>query len=171
MLSRREVLAASMVLPTSTAARPAKHPQQRVPLVGAWSLIDAMTVQKDGSTGDWNDLPKPYSGLIIYEANGTMAVQIASRRSALAEGGDFTKLPPEQQLTYLHSYYAYYGRYEFDRAQSVVTHFVASSLDPTEIGVAYRRSVKLVGDVVTLTTIPGPKSTTGSHNVLTWRRI
>ncbi|MCF2514629.1 lipocalin-like domain-containing protein [Sphingomonas sp. G124] len=172
MLKRRDVLAAGLVLPMAAQAAPAKHhSQSRVPLVGAWSLIDAMTVQKDGRTGPWNDLPRPYSGLIVYEPNGMMSVQIASARPPLPEDVDFKNLPADQQLAYLHSYYAYYGRYEFDRAKSVVTHFVVSSLDPTEIGIDYRRKVKLVGDVVTLTTIPRATSTSGSHNVLSWRRV
>jgi hypothetical protein len=171
MLNRRDVLTAGIILPLATHTASARAPRQRVPLIGAWSLIDAMTVQKDGRTGPWNDLPRPYSGLIIYAPNGMMSVQIASARSPLPEGGDFMELPAEQRLSYLQSYYAYYGRYEFDRVQSIVTHFVVSSLDPTEIGVAYRRKVKLVGDVVTLTTIPNAKSTSGSHNVLSWRRV
>ena len=60
MLKRRDVLAAGIVLPMAAQAASAKQqPQPRVPLVGAWSLIDAMTVQKDGQTGPWNDLPRP----------------------------------------------------------------------------------------------------------------
>lgn len=171
MLNRRDVLAAGIVLPMATHAVSAKHSKQGVPLVGAWSLIDAETVEKDGRTGPWNDLPRPYNGLIVYQPNGMMSVQIASARSPLPEDKDFTKLPAEQQLAYLHSYYAYYGQYEFDRVQSIVTHFVQSALDPTEIGITYRRRVALAGDVVTLTTIPQPTSTTGSHNVLRWRRV
>ena len=169
MFKRRDVLAVGIVLPLAAQAS-VKQAQMGAPLVGAWYLIDAMTVQKDGRTGPWNDLPRPYNGLIVYEPNGMMSVQIASARSPLPKGGDFAKLPAEQQLAYLRSYYAYYGRFEFDGAQSIVTHFVTSSLDPTEIGIVYRRKVKLVGDVVTLTTIPQATDTTGSHNVLSWRR-
>ncbi|MEO8176621.1 MAG: lipocalin-like domain-containing protein [Sphingomicrobium sp.] len=128
MLKRRDVLAAGFALPLAGAAASAKPPQPTVkptvPLVGAWTLIDAMTVQKDGRTGPWNDLPRPYNGLIVYQPNGMMAVQIATARSPLAESLDFTTVPVEQQLAYLKSYYAYYGRYEFDHATSIVTHFV-----------------------------------------------
>ena len=171
MLKRRDLLAAGIVLPIAAPAASAKNPRSHVPLVGSWSLIDAMTVQRDGRTGPWNNLPRPYTGLIAYETNGIMAVQIASARERLPEGGDLTKLPTEQRLAYLQSYYAYYGRYEFDADESVVTHFVQSSLDPTEIGVIYRRKVELVGSVVTLTTIPQANSASGSHNVLSWRRL
>ena len=170
MLKRRDVLAAGIGLPLAGAAAAAKPLHPAVPLVGAWTLIDAMTVQKDGRTGPWNDLARPYNGLIVYQANGLMAVQIASARSLLPETTDFTAIPTDQQLAFLKTYYAYYGRYEFDHATSIVTHFVQSSLDPTEMGAVFQRRVKLVGDVVTLTTIPRASATSGAHNVLSWRR-
>lgn len=130
-----------------------------------------MTVQKNGRTGPSNDLPRPYSGLIVYESNGLMAVQIASAKSVLSEEGELRKLPAVEQVAYLHSYYAYYGGYEFDHVASIVTHFVASFLDPTELGGVFRWRVKLDGDVVTLTTIPQATSTSDSYNVLSWRRV
>lgn len=169
MLKRRDVLAAGFLMPMATEAMSATARGELDPLVGAWSLIDAMTVAKDSSSGLWNGKPRPYSGLIIYQPNGTMAVQIASARAALPEGEDFAKLPTERRLAYLDSYYAYYGRYSFDAGASIVTHAVESSLDPAEIGIVYRRKVSLAGDVVTLTTIP--KAGADSHNVLSWRRV
>lgn len=171
MLQRRDILAAGVILPLAGAAGSAKYANSTTPLIGAWSLIDAMTVQKGGQTSEWHGLPRPYNGLIVYEPSGMMSVQIASVRKPLPEGGEFKKFPAEQQLSYLQSYYAYYGRFEFDKLKSIVTHLVVSSLDPTEIGVVYHRQVKLVGDIVTLTTLPGPTDTTGSHNVLSWRRV
>lgn len=172
MLKRREMLIGGAALPVAakaTAARPAK-PIGR-DLEGAWSMVDATTVQEDGQTGPWSGIPGPYSGLIVYQPNGMMSVQIAGARLALPADRDFTKLPAEQQLSYLRSYYAYYGKYSFDEAQTVVTHFVSSSLNPTEIGKVYRRKVKLVGDVVTLTTIPAATSSSTAYNVLSWRRV
>ena len=170
MLKRRDVLAAGVVLPMATQAALAKPATASIPLVGAWSLIDAMTVQTDGQTGPWDDHSRPYKGLIVYGADGMMSVQIATARAPMPSDGDLKKLTAEQQLAYLHSYYAYYGRYEFDPARSVVTHFVETSLDPTETGIVYRRSVKLAGDIVTLTTLE-PNDASGSHNVLSWRRL
>lgn len=172
MLKRREMLVGAVALSVAakaTAAQPSK-PHERS-LEGTWSMIGAMTVQEDGQTGPWNGIPGPYSGLIVYQPNGMMSVQISGARLALPADSDFTKLPAEQQLTYLRSYYAYYGRYSFDETQSVVTHFVSSSLDPTAIGIVYRRKVNLVGDVLTLTTIPAATSSSARYNVLSWRRV
>jgi hypothetical protein len=170
MLKRRDVLAAGLVLPMAGGAASAKSTLPNNPLIGSWSLIEAMTVQTDGRTGPWDGHARPYSGLIIYGADGVMAVQIATARAPMASDGDLNALTAEQQLAYFHSYYAYYGQYKFDPVQSVVTHFVKSSLDPTETGIVYHRKVKLDGDIVTLTTME-PNDASGSHNVLNWRRL
>lgn len=170
MLKRRGVLTAGIVLPLAAGAVSAKGPVPQNPLVGSWSLIEAMTVQKDGQTGPWDGHTRPYTGLIVYGASGMMSVQIATARAPMPPEGDLMKLTADEQLAYLHSYYAYYGKYEFDPVQAIVTHFVQSSLDPTETGIAYHRAVKLVGDVVTLTTME-PNDASGSHNVLSWRRL
>jgi len=170
MLKRRDVLTAGFALPMAAEAASATQPLLPNPLVGSWSLIEAMTVQRDGQTGLWDGHSRPYNGLIVYGAGGIMSVQIATARAPMKSDGDLKKLTSEQQLAYLHSYYAYYGKYAFDPIQSVVTHFVESSLDPTETGIVYHRRVKLAGDVVTLTTME-PNDASGSYNVLSWRRL
>lgn len=171
MIDRRHALAAGLMFPLaarSAAAEPQRDPGN--PMIGTWSLLYAQTVLTDGAIGPLNGRPGPYAGLIMYQPSGMMAVQIAYPRQGIAHDADFGALPADQRLAYLDSYYAYFGRYEFDPAASIVHHHVQSSLEPNEIGVHYRRKVALRGDVVTLTTIPNepnPKS----HNVLSWRRI
>ena len=170
MFDRRHALAAGLALPIASGAALAKRRDPRNPMLGSWSLMSANTVHRDGKITPLNDKPGPYSGLIMYQDNMMMAVQIAYPRKGLANDADFNALPNDQRLAYLDSYYGYFGRYEFDPAASIVHHFVQSSLDPSEIGIHYRRKVSLKGDVVTLTTIPNDPDA-DSHNVLSWRRI
>jgi len=158
MLERREFLAAVV----GSAA-----PVTSTPLVGAWSLIDAVTIEPDGRSRPWNGWGPSSIGLILYEPTGLMAVQIAGPRSRQPHETEFSKLPADQRLDYLRTYYAYFGRYTFDAAQSIVTHVISSSLDPSEIGDTYRRKVDLHGDMVTLTTL----DPNGPHSVLRWRRV
>jgi hypothetical protein len=169
MIKRRDLItsgafafsAAGMAQATPAAAA------QASPLVGAWALAKAVTVGADGKPGLWMSRTPPYSGLIMYGPTGLMSVQMASARAKKPRDVDFAKLPADEQVVYLQSYYGYYGRYVFDSAESVVTHEVVSSLDPSEIGAVLRRSVRLEGDTVTLTTITnGP-----THNELTWKRV
>jgi hypothetical protein len=168
MLSRRQVVAAGIVLPGAAAAAAAPQARSRSRLTGAWSLIDAVTVDREGHVGPWEGRPGPITGLIVYEPGGTMSVQIANARQPLPHATDFKALPPEQRLPYLDSYYAYFGTYAFDAVSSTVTHVISSALDPSEIGQTYTRTVALRGDLVTLTT---PTDSRGFHNVLRWRRV
>lgn len=171
MIDRRKALAASLLFPFAAsplAAKPRRDSNN--PMLGSWRLMSASTVHKDGKVTPLNGKPGPYSGLIAYQDSGMMAVQIANPRKGIAHDADFAALPADQRLAYLDTYYAYFGRFEFDPATSIVHHFVESSLDPSETGVHYRRKVDLKGDVVTLTTIPNEPDAK-SHNVLSWRRI
>ena len=174
MLNRRTMLAAGLALPLVADAASAKQSPSKIPLIGAWTLIDALTVQRDGKTGLYDGFPKPYTGLIVYDPTGLMSVQIARGRPPLPDNRDFNDLTVDQRLAYLGSYVAYYGRYEFDPEKSIVTHFVSSALNPSRgigNGSVVRRKVTLVGDVVTLTTIPPATSKSGSYSVLSWRRV
>ncbi|MEO7241021.1 MAG: lipocalin-like domain-containing protein [Sphingomicrobium sp.] len=170
MVNRRNLIGVGLILPMAASSAFAKRRDPSNPMIGTWSLIDATTVFKDGNTTPLNGKAGPYSGIIMYQNNGMMAVQIAYPRKEIAHEADFEKMPADQRLPYLDTYYAYFGRYEFDRAASIVHHFVQSSLDPSEIGIHYLRSVALKGDVVTLTTIPN-EADPKSHNVLSWRRL
>lgn len=170
MLDRRNLLIAAAALPIASEAAAAAKDNPHPALVGGWSLVDAVTVEQDGTIGPWEGKPRPYTGLIAFLPSGYMAVQIANPRAALAHDADFTQLPADQRLAYLDSYYAYFAKWAFDAAQSIVTFHVASALDPTEIGIVYRRKVAIANDVLTLTTINDINSLRGSHNVLTWRR-
>lgn len=174
MLNRRAMLAAGIALPLITDAASANQSPSNTLLIGAWTLIDAKTVQRDGQTSLYDGFPKPYTGLIVYDPTGMMSVQIARGRPQLPDSGNFNDLTVDQRLAYLGSYVAYFGRYEFDPEQSIVTHFVSSALNPSRgigNGSVVRRKVMLVGDVVTLTTIPQATSKSGSYSVLSWRRV
>ena len=166
MLKRRDVLASGMVLPVAAAAAVPRLTTDN-PLVGSWSLIEASTINAQGVSGPW--LGREMStGIIIYDVSGTVSVQISSARNSVSSRTDFVSLPDEQRLTYLDSYYAYYGRYEYDAQTSSVTHFIEAALYPHEIGKAAKRSVTLNGNEVTLTT---PLLPDGVQNVLRWRRV
>ena len=178
MLNRRAMLttglAAGIALPLVAVAASANQSPSNTPLIGAWTLIDAVTVQGDGQTGLYDGFPKPYSGLIIYDPTGMMSVQIARGRPQLPDNRNFNDLSVDQRLAHLGSYVAYYGRYEFDPEGSIVTHFVSSALNPSRgigNGSVVRRKVMLVDDVVTLTTIPQATTKSGSYSVLSWRRV
>jgi Lipocalin-like domain len=180
MFERRALLAIAAGLapallspaPAASADKADRPATLRDRLVGAWALQHAETVEiKTGKTSPWEGKPGPYSGLILYSPSGMMGVHIASPRAAVAEDVDFAKMPDAARLAYLDSYYAYFGTYEVDEANSKVRHHVQSALDPSEIGLVYSRAVTLEGDLLKLQTDLRPALVPPTtFNRLTWKR-
>ena len=139
-------------------------------LLGAWRLIEARTIYPDGHSGDWNGRAIAREGLICYLPNGWMSVQITRPRPALDHAVSFPALPPEQRLALMDPYYGYYGRFEVLPEVQEVHHHLTGSLDPSEIGLVYRRRYAFEGDQLVLTTINNKNSAPGAHNRLSWRR-
>jgi hypothetical protein len=169
-LTRRGFLATTAVLSGSQSLRAGEPAGLRERLLGAWRLLEAVTVFANGATGPWYDRPGPYTGLIIYTGAGAMSVQIASARPAAHSPPSLEAMAAAEQLRYLNSYYAYFGRFEVNEAGSEVSHAVESSLDPTEVGLTYTQEVTLARDRLTLTTQPWRVRNSWRHSRLTWAR-
>ncbi len=168
--TRRTFLATSVALSGSKVLRAKERLGLRARLLGAWRLLDALTVFSSGATGPWYDRPGPYTGLIIYGDSGAMSVQIASARPVAKSAPAFGDMAAAEQLIYLGTYYAYFGRFEVDEVKSEVRHLVESSLDPTERGVTYVQGTALARDRLTLTTQPWRVGKELRHSRLTWAR-
>jgi hypothetical protein len=101
-----------------------------------------------------------------------MSVQIGAARPAPRAGSGFGTISSEDIQAYAATWYAYYGRFEVDEAQSQVRHFIEGSLFAFETGKTLVRSMHLENDVLTLRTADLEKGSDGeTFNRLTWNRI
>jgi Lipocalin-like domain len=131
----------------------AQAPTQNGPLreraVG-WKLISWETVRANGQALNLIMGPHP-TGLIMYSPNGYMAVQVMHdprpTLNYLTAAGD------EFKQAYL-GYYAYWGTYTINEADSTVEHNIQSSLYPVEVGRKFKRSLLFDGAKLVLTTPP-----------------
>lgn len=157
------------------AALPAiAQPASQSPLVGAWQLVDAVSVREDGSVHPLMMLGgRGLTGTIIYGADGWMSVQMAgaSRPHVAADDPRRRDHPPERGAAIANSYYAYYGRYSVDPAEGMVRHYVTQALHPDEVGRTYERRFSMNGDTLTLTTPNSTFNGITGHNRLVWRRM
>lgn len=150
-------------------------------IVGTWLLESLVDSLANGTLAYWMG-PRP-TGAIIYSASGHMSVQFMrdprpTLPGAGAAGADATRLAGNDPFVGLGStelrevvtgYYAYFGRYEVSAAGDSITHYVSTSLRPTEVGVTYRRAIRMAGGRLFIslhTTVDGVPR----HRVLTWRR-
>jgi len=130
----------------------------RKPFVGTWRLISI-----EGGNTPANRGPKP-TGIIMYDAQGNMAVQIQPDRPRPRYTGTPT---PEQAAERMRGYTAYFGTYTIDEKAATVTHHRQGMLDAGEIDFVRKFELTAGGNRVTLTPVGG----TGTPTHLTWERV
>jgi len=172
------MLLGALSLPGIATAQPARA---RPDIVGTWLLESIVDTLDTGALAFW--MGSRPTGAIIYSASGHMSVQfMRDPRPTLAvppNGGTdaarmagarpFDGRSADELRPLLEGYYAYFGRYEVSAAGDSITHFVETSLRPAEVGVAYRRAIRIAGDrlFIDLRVVEEGFS---RHRVLTWHR-
>ena len=153
--------------------------QPAPPIVGTWLLESIVDTLPDGSLAHWMGLHP--TGAIVYSASGHMSVQFMrdprpataapseADAARLAGAQPFAGLPAERLRDLLDGYYAYFGRYQLNPAGDSISHYVETSLRPAEVGVTYRRKVRLDGDRLFIS-LHATEDGVPRHRVLTWRR-
>jgi hypothetical protein len=123
-------------------------------LLGAWRYVGTRI-----NGGNWDRGANP-KGMIYYGPHGEMAVQIAP--DVKRDRADAV-MTPQEALTAVKDYIAYFGTYTVDEAAGTVTHHRHDSLQPGDNGDLVRR-YELNGDRLVLR---APNSTLE----VTWERI
>ena len=170
-----------LVLVLGPAATPGQAQRQPAPIVGTWLLESIADTLASGAIAYWMG-PLP-TGAIIYTASGHVSVQFVRDPRPLSSGGtgsgaDLTRLAgadPFQSLgadelrDVVSGYYAYFGRYQVSVAGDSITHVVETSLRPNEVGVTYRRAIRIERDRLFIS-LQAEVEGIPRHRVLTWRR-
>jgi len=125
--------------------------------IGTWRLVSmAAEGQPDPDRG-----PHP-TGLIHYDANGWMSVQIMPDR--LRPKFARTEPTPEEAKAAIRGYSAYFGTYTIDETAQTVTHHRIGNIYPGAFGDFVRRYEFAAGDRLILRPVENQKA-------LTWERI
>jgi len=152
------------------ATSPAEPGSAAADLVGNWRLVAVETLRDNGEiTTVWMG-EKPI-GLITYQPNGLMSVQIMRDPRPVFGSGSRASATPEELKRAFFGYYAYWGTYAVHVADSSVSHQLAASLYPEEVGIVYKRFFKLEGQRLVLTTAPIDYEGRQIVNRLTWERM
>ncbi len=153
-----------------------RQPLAREDLIGSWRLV---RIDYSGPKGPLDD---PFyhadsTGLLTYDASGTMSVQIAGhvRPSLAIPGSRPVGVVPfaadtRAKAAALDSYYAYFGTWDFDATHATITHHVTSALLPAENDASYTQGVALAGKQLVMTN----RQTTSAGEFVrtkTWERV
>ena len=135
-------------------------------LVGAWQLT-RWSRHTDG-------LPVVYPlgpdavGLLVYAADGSMAVQMTGVHRARIGGSDPLGGPASARAAAYSGCLAYFGTYSIEG--TVVTHRLVASLFPDWTGEAQARPFTLDGDRLVLRTPPSTVDGRTTVNEMAWMR-
>jgi hypothetical protein len=125
---------------------------------GTWKLISQHTHHPDGTiTPSRGENPV---GVIMYDANGNMAVQLMRVDDHAAEYTDLTTFS-----TAMSGYLAYFGTYKIDEASQTVTHHVIGASYFGYRGTQQIRRYTFDGDRLTL-----EAESNDTHRVLVWQK-
>jgi hypothetical protein len=123
-------------------------------IFGVWRLVSLNAIKPNGeATTGW--LGAKPTGLLVYDRNGYMSVQIMSGPRGRSSQGQ---------------YYAYFGTFEIDEKARTVVHHVHGSLRPDEVGVTYKQDVTLSQDQLTLLTARHLVDGEERRNQIVWQR-
>jgi len=132
-----------------------------IDIVGAWRLVSFEAREPDGSvTHPYGEHP---AGLLMYDSTGRMAVQIMRRDRQHLSSNDLEAVAPEELKTAIEGFTAFFGTYEIDEKERVITHHVEGHLLPNSAGKSLRRHFELSNNRLIL--MP-----TATRRV-TWERI
>ena len=137
--------------------------------VGTWRLVSSEFRRSDDT------IVYPYGddaiGLLIYAATGHMAVQLLRAHRPLFAAGDPYRGTPEEIKAAFEGYIAYFGSYEVNEAEGVVTHHVHGASFPNWIGGDQQRFFAFAGNQLILSTPPILAGTSTMTGVLIWERV
>lgn len=181
MLSKGLASIVAMAVLLAAAPAPAQQPSPPPAIVGTWLLESIVDVLEDGTLTYW--MGERPTGAIIYSASGHMSVQVMRDPRPLppdsaGQGADRVKLAGADPLAeldaatlrdLLRGYYAYFGRYEVAPGGDAITHFVKTSLRPEEVGIKYKREIRIEGDRLFIS-LTAEVDGVPRRRVLTWRR-
>jgi hypothetical protein len=121
--------------------------------VGAWRLVSAEFKGEDGSPAE-----SPYGtepqGILLYDARGSMSAQLGQNNRQPFAIADRMKGTAQEIKTAFETYQAYYGRYQIDEVEHVITHKVTQALLPNWVGTEQRRFYRFQDGRLILRTPP-----------------
>jgi Lipocalin-like domain len=121
-------------------------------VVGTWKIISWESQRPSGQIANiWMGLHP--TGLIIYQPNGYVSVQVmADPRPTFAQNPATSPPPYDEFRNAYFGYYAYWGTYTINDAGNGVVHNVEGSERPGEVGKKYPRSISIDGTKLVITT-------------------
>lgn len=161
------LLFALIAVAPSFAQQTPKSSAATAQIAGRWKLVSLDAVRPNGEVvREWGSNP---TGYLTYDASGFVSVQIVRDPRPATSSRESTS---DERREAFDTYYAYFGTFEINDEEGVVIHHIEGSPRPYEVGTDLKRSFKLTGNRLELSTAP-QQLETGELRVyrLIWERV
>lgn len=123
----------------------------RETLIGTWKLVEYSIENTKNPKERFYPMGKDATGFIMYAPDGYMSAQMmAANRPSYKSGGLHTGTVDEMSLA-AKGYMAYSGQYEVNEETQTLTHHMDVSMNPTWLGQAQERYIKLDDNKIIIT--------------------
>jgi hypothetical protein len=140
-------------------------------IIGSWKLLSYIEVPVNGTDSSF-PVGKSPKGILIFNPDGYMSVQISSDEYTIFASDDRLVASDEEIRKRLLSYIAFTGRYTVDNETACVIYHIETSLFPNWIGIVQKRKLDFENDILYQKTLE-PILSNGElvHAYMTWQRI
>ena len=144
----RHILVAALLMASLGEEKQVQDTSRAGALVGTWRLSS----YEDRNVAGVAVYPygRSPAGMLIYDSTGHMAIQIMKQPPPDVATDDWDKFTLAEKVALYDGYVAYFGRYEVDTQQGVVTHLPEADLSRLYIGRREVRHFELAGDRLVL---------------------
>jgi hypothetical protein len=136
--------------------------------IGTWNLVSS-EFRRSGAEVTY-PMGRNASGMLMYDANGHMSVQIIRADRPSFASGDQLKGTPEEIKSAFEGSVAYFGTYEADEKKGTVTHHVEGSSFPNWERTDQIRFFEFYENRLTLSTPPMSFGGEQVTALLVWER-
>lgn len=140
-------------------------------IIGSWKLLSYIEVSLE-STNSYFPVGKTPDGILMFNPDGYMSVQISSNEQQHFESDDRTEASDQEIRSRILSYIAFSGRYMVDNNAACVIYHIETSLFPNWVGAKQIRKLDFENDILYQKTLE-PILSNGElvHAHMTWQRI
>jgi hypothetical protein len=137
--------------------------------VGTWKLISSEFKSSDGQVT--NPLGNDAIGILMYDASQHMSVQIMRRDRPIFASDDQLNGTPSEMKSAFKGFTAYFGSYDVNEKEAIVTHHVEGSLFPNWIGKDQVRFFEFSDNRLILSTPQIPMGGQQITGQLVWEKV
>lgn len=137
-------------------------------IIGTWKLVSWTYTDDQGHTVPY--LGNGAEGILMYDQHGYMNAQLMRGGRAPFAMPGFADGTPEETWVAFNSYLAYYGRY-YETQPGEIIHEVEGSLFPNWVGQRQVRYATVIGDRLTLHTLPIATQQRKIVFYISWQRL